>query len=148
MMGNLFQDVRYSLRMLAKSPAFTAIAVATLALGICAITTIFSWISSTLLNPIPGIPDASGMVTVMRGERSEHPTPPFSFLDYKELRDNNRSFAGLLAYHHDYVSLTGAGTPVRLYGALTSANYFDVLGVRAVLGRGFVPSDEENREGA
>lgn len=147
-MRNLFQDIRFAFRILAKSTGFTAIAVTTLALGICANTTIFSWISSTLLNPIPGVAHTSDMVTVARGERSEHPTPPFSFLDYRDLRDNNRSFAGLLAWHQDYVSLTGVGKPERIYGALTSANYFDVLGIRPVLGRGFQPSDEENREGA
>lgn len=134
--------------MLTKAPGFTALAVVTLALGICTNTTIFSWISSTLLNPIPGVAHTSEMVTVMRGERSEHPSPPFSFPDYKDLRDNNRSFAGLLAWHHDYVSLTGGGKPERIYGTLTSANYFDVLGLRPVLGRLFQPSEEENREGA
>lgn len=147
-MSNLFQDVRYSFRILAKSPGFTGIAVATLALGICANATIFSWISSTLLNPIPGVAHTSDMVTVARGERSEHPTPPFSFLDYQDVRDNNRSFAGLLAYHHDWVSLTGGGRPERIYGALTSANYFDVLGIRPAHGRLFLPADEEKREGA
>src|SRR6266568_4442453 len=145
---NLLQDIRFTFRILAKSAGFTVIAVTTLALGICANTTIFSWINSTLLNPIPGVARTSDMVTVMKGERSEHPTPPFSFLDYRDLRDNNKSFAGLLAYHHDYVSLTGVGKPERIYGALTSANYFDVLGIRPVLGRGFQPSEEKNREGA
>ena len=85
-MKNLFHDIRYAFRVLAKSAGFTAIAVLTLALGICATTTIFSWISSTLLNPIPGVADASDLVTVMRGERSEHPTPPFSYPDFRELR--------------------------------------------------------------
>jgi predicted permease len=147
-MRNLFQDIRYAFRILTKSAGFTAIAVTTLALGICANTTIFSWISSTLLNPIPGVAHTSDMVSVMRGERTEHPTPPFSFPDFQDLRDNNRSFVGLLAFHHDYMSLTGVGKPERIYGTLTSANYFDVLGLRPILGRVFQPSDEEKREGA
>ncbi len=95
-------------------------------------STIFTWINSTLLRPIPGGTETDDMVTIMRGERSEHPTPPFSYLDYRDLRDINRSFAGILAYHHDWVSLTGAGRPERVYGVLTSANYFDVLGVRPI----------------
>ncbi len=139
----MIRDARYALRMLAKAPGFTLVAVLTLALGIAANTTIFSWISSTLLNPIPGIAHTSRMVTVMRGERSDHPTPPFSYLDYRDLRDHSRSFAGLLAYHDDFMSLTGAGKPERVYGALTSWNYFDALGVHPILGRGFLPSEEQ-----
>jgi predicted permease len=134
--------------MLAKSPGFTLVAVLTLALGIAANSTIFSWISSTLLNPIPGVTHTSDLVTLMRGERSDHPSPPFSYLDYRDLRDHNRSFAGLLAYHDDYMSLTGVAKPVRIYGALTSANYFDVLGVHLILGRAFLPGEEQRGVGA
>ncbi len=144
----MIRDARYALRMLAKAPGFTVIAVLTLSLGIAATSTIFSWISSTLLNPIPGVTHIADLVTVMRGERSDHPTPPFSYLDYRDLRDHNRSFAGLLAYHHDFVSLTGNGKPERAYGALTSENYFDVLGIHPVLGRGFVPAEEQHGLGA
>jgi len=147
-MGNLIQDSRYGFRMLASKPGLPALAVLTLALGIAANSTIFSWINSTLLNPIPGVARTSNLVTVMRGVRSEHPTPPFSYLDYRDLRGNNRSFSGLLAYHHDYASLTGSGKPERIYAVLTSANYFDVLGIRPILGRGFVPEEERPVEGS
>ena len=146
-MGTLLQDLRYGLRMLAKSPGFTAIVVLTLALGIGANSTIFSWINSTLLNPIPGVSHTSDLVTVMRGERSEHPTPPFSYLDFVDLREHTQSFSGLLAYHDDFMSLTGTDKPERIYGALTTANYFDVLGVRPILGRGFLPAEEQRRGG-
>jgi predicted permease len=145
-MGNLFQDARYGFRVLRKNPGLPALAVLTLALGIAANSTIFSWINSTLLNPIPGVARTSDMVTVMRGERSDHPTPPFSYLDYRDLRESSRSFSGLLAYHHEWASLTGAGEPERIYAVLTSANYFDVLGVRPLLGRGFLPEEESNVE--
>ncbi|HEV2351788.1 MAG TPA: ABC transporter permease [Terriglobia bacterium] len=137
------RDIRFGFRALAKSPGFAAVAILTLALGIAANSTIFSWINSTILNPIPGISHTSDLVTVMRGERSEHPTPPFSYLDYRDLRDNNRSLSGLLGFHHDFMYLTGNGEPARLWGALTSANYFDVLGVRPILGRGFSPEEEQ-----
>jgi len=142
-MRNLIQDLRYAWRMLAKDPAFTALAVLTLALGIGANSTIFSWINATLLTPVPGAPHTSALVSVSRGERgNESPTPPFSYPDYRDLRDRNQSLAGLLAYHHDYVSITETGKPERLYGTLSSANYFDVLGVRPILGRGFLPGEE------
>ena len=147
-MGNLFQDARYGFRVLRKNPGLPALAVLTLALGIAANSTIFSWINSTLLDPIPGVAHTSNMVTVMRGDRSDHPTPPFSYLDYRDLRDSSRSFSGLLAYHHEWASLTGVGEPERIYAVLTSANYFDVLGVRPILGRAFVPEEEREVEGS
>ena len=134
--------------MFKKSPGFTVVVVLTLALGIGANSTIFSWISATLLNPIPGVTHTANLVTVMRGERSDHPTPPFSYPDFRDLRDGSRSFSGLLGYHDDYMSLTGAGKPERLYGALTSTNYFDVLGLRMIVGRGFMPEEEQQRAGA
>ena len=147
-MGDWFRDARFGLRVLARSPGLPALAVITLALGIAANSTIFSWINSTLLNPVPGVSRTSDLVTVMRGERSEHPTPPFSYLDYRDLRDHSKSFEGLLAYHHDYVSLTGTGKPERSYATLSSTNYFDVLGARPILGRGFLSEEERTAGGA
>jgi putative ABC transport system permease protein len=147
-MSTVLKDLKYSLRMLGKNPGFTTAAVLTLALGIAATSTIFSWINSTILNPIPGVSETSDLVTVMRGERSEHPTPPFSYPDYLELRESAQGFSGLLAYHDDYMSLTGGEKPERIYGALTSANYFQVLGVRPVLGRAFLPKEDQEPLGA
>jgi predicted permease len=140
---SVLTDVRYALRQLRKNPGFTAVAVMTLALGIAANSTIFSWINATLLDPIPGAARPREMVSIMRGERVDNPTPPFSYLDYADLRAQNRSFSGLLAYHDGDVALTGDGQPQRTYGVLASANYFDVLGVRAFLGRTFLPSEEQ-----
>ena len=134
--------------MLTKSPGFTVVVVLTLALGIGANSTIFSWISSTLLNPIPGVTHTANLVTVMRGEPTDHPSPPSPPPDFRDLRDRSRSFAGLLGYHDDFMSLTGAGKPERIYGALTSINYFDVLGLRPIIGRGFLPDEEQQRTGA
>ena len=146
-MGTVLQDLKFGLRMLAKNPGFTAVVVITLALGIGANSTIFSWINSTLLDPIPGVADTNELVSVMRGERSEHPTPPFSYPDYVDLRERTRSFSGLLAYHDDFVSLTGTNKPERIYGAFVSADYLEVLGMRPILGRGFQPVEEENPGG-
>jgi len=144
----LFQDLRYALRQLRKNPGFTALAVGTLALGIAANTTIFSWINSTILDPIPGVARTGDMVTIQRGERSEHPSPPFSYADYADLRDGSHSFSGLLGYHDDYISITGSGKPERIYGALTSANYFEVLGVHPILGRTLQATAANERKGA
>jgi predicted permease len=139
-MNTLFQDVHYALRQLRKAPGFAALAVGTLALGIAANSTIFSWINSTLFNPIPGVRETGRMLTFQRGERSDHASPPFSYQDYADLRGGTKTLTGLLAYHDDYVALTGNGRPLRIYGALTSANYFEVLGVKPILGRTLLPS--------
>ena len=133
--------------MLVRTTGFTVVVAITLALGIGANSTIFSWISSTLLDPIPGVADTSRFVSVMRGERSEHPTPPFSYPDYIDLRARTQSFSGLLAYHDDYVSLTGTNRPERIYGGFVTSNYFDVLGVQSILGRGFERGEEDNAGG-
>ena len=144
-MSTLLQDVRFGFRMLVKNPGFAAVAVLTLALGIGANLTIFSWIRGTLLDPVPGVTHTSDLVSVMRGERSEHPMPPFSYPDYLDLRREAHSLSGLLAYSHDWVTLTGLSKPERVYEEDVSANYFDLLGVKPVLGRLFNAGDEEKR---
>jgi len=144
----VIQDFRYALRMLAKSPSFTVVAVLTLALGIGANSTILSWITATLLNPVPGATRTSELVTVMRGEQTDHPSPPFSLPDLRDISDRTRAFSGLLGYHDDYMSLTSIAKPERIYGALTTANYFDVLGVHPLLGRAFLPEEERQRNAA
>lgn len=147
-MGTLIQDLRYALRQIRRNPGYSALAVMTLALGIAANSTIFSWIHATLLNPIPGVADSGSMITIARGERSDHPTPPFSYMDYVGLRDGVTSVTGLLAYHDDFMAITGSGKPERVYGALASSNYFEVLGVHPILGRTLLPTQVNERAGA
>ena len=147
-MKNLWLDLRYALRQLRKNPGFAATAAITLALGIAATSTIFSWVQSTLFNPVPGVAHTGGMITIQRGERSEHAAPPLSYDDFVDLRTHATSLSGLLGYHDDFMALTGAGMPVRIYGALTSTNYFEVLGVHLILGRTFGQSNFNERDGA
>src|SRR5215471_18727953 len=144
---NLLHDIKFAIRQLIRTPSFTSVAIVTLALGIAANSTIFSWINSTLLDPIPGIAHTSDMITIMRGERSEHPTPPFSYMDFADLRDSTRTFTGLLAYHDDYMAITESGKPERIYGTLASSNYFEVLGVRPILGRSLESTAPNERLG-
>ncbi len=141
----LGRDVRYALRQLRKSPGFTITATAMLAVAICANSTVFSWIDGTMLRPIPGARETGDLVSLQRGERSFSPTPPFSYLDYRDLREQNHTLAGLLAYHHDWITLTGGAQPERAYIANVSANYFDVLGIRPVMGRFFLPEEESHQ---
>lgn len=143
---HLIRDIRHALRMLVKNPYFTAVAILTLALGITANTTIFSWIGATLLDPVPVAARSGELVSVMRGERSEHPSPPFSYPDYADLRERSTSFSGILAYHDDFSALTDKTKPERVYGATVTANYFDVLGVKPFLGRCF-SGEEEGKPG-
>jgi predicted permease len=145
-MHTTVQDLRYAGRALSKTPGFAFVAVLTLALGIGANTTIFSWINSTLLNPIPAVTHTSGLVSLMVGT---DPTDPnnFSYPDYLDIRDRNNSFSGLAATDIHSVDLTGSGKPERIWGTLVSTNYFDVLQLKPFLGRMFVPADEEKGAG-
>ena len=145
MIGNLGQDLRYGLRMLAKNPAFTAVAVLALALGIGANTAIFSVVNALLLRPLPyKNPDQ----LVMVWENLSHlgfpkNTPsPANFLDW---RRQATVFEGMAAFAIRSYNLTGVGEPERLDGRRVSANLFDLLGVKPIIGRTFVP--EEDRPG-
>ncbi|HET9743986.1 MAG TPA: ABC transporter permease [Terriglobales bacterium] len=146
-MGSLLQDLRFALRTLRKSPGFTAIAVLTLALGIGANTTIFSWINSTLLNPIPGASNTGELLEPMLGTNPADPNP-LSYPDYLDFRRRNRSFSSLAAFELQDMDLTGKGKPERIWGYLASWNYFDMLGVRPILGRGFIASDDATQKGS
>lgn len=147
-MAGLLQDVRFAVRQLRKSPGFTFTAVLMLALAICANSTVFSWINGTMLHPIPGVRDTSGFVSVMRGQWNVSPSPPLSYLDYRDLREQNQTFTGILAYHHDWLTLTGGEKPERIYVANVSSNFFDLLGVKPLLGRFFAPDEEVRKGGA
>ncbi|MGB7023265.1 MAG: ABC transporter permease [Candidatus Acidiferrales bacterium] len=148
-MNTLLQDIRYGLRMLGKSPAFTAIAVLTLALGIGANTAIFSFTDQVLLRNLP-VPHPEQLVVL----RSPGPNPGrtssdisdgaqiFSYPLYKDLRERTRVFSGLLACFRVDVNVSGHGTTQSGSGVLVSGNYFQTLGVEPALGRVFDASDE------
>jgi predicted permease len=140
-MTNFWRDLTHGARALRKDPGFAAAAIFTLALGIGANSTVFSWINSTLLNPIPGASDPASLVAVSRGRSGS-----FSYPDYLDLRTRTHSFSGLAAAQLCPVGITGRERPERVWGMLVSENYFDVLGVKPALGRGFLPS--ENVDGA
>lgn len=137
-MGTLYQDFRYGLLMLAKAPGFTAIAALTLALGIGGNATVFSWMRSVLLNPLPGVADAQSLVaaeTVMPS--GEYHTS--SYPDYRDYRDRNHVFSGLIGFELTGVdmSLRNDAPPERVWGLIATENYFDVIGVRAAIGQTF-----------
>ena len=134
----LHQDIRFGLRMLYKSPAFTAVAVITLALGISANAVVFSVLNGLILRPL-NVPQSQRLFTIQHGQ---DPSPLQSYPDYLDLRDRNRSFDGVIAYAFSRVGLhtRGEASTAWLYEA--SGNYFDVLEIRPYLGRFFHASDE------
>jgi predicted permease len=144
-MNALLQDLKYGLRVLMKAPGFTIIAVLTLALGIGANSTIFSWINSTVLNPIPGVAHQNEFVELTAGAKDHD---PLSYPDYVDLRDHNSSLTSLIAFSLFSMDITGTDKPQRVWGVFASANYFDALGVQPILGRGFLPVEGTRPGGA
>jgi len=139
-MSAFLHDVRFGLRMLRKNPTVTLMAVLTLTLGIGANSTVFSWASATLLDPIPGMAAPSQVISVNAGVPGHLST--FSYPDYADLRAQNHVFSGLTGFTLWSMSITEGDHPERIFGSLVTANYFDVLGVRPVLGRTFVAAEE------
>jgi len=147
-MHALWQDVRYGLRMLAKHPGFTAIAVLTLALGIGANTAIFSLLNQILLRQLP-VKDPKELVLLRApGVRTGHiwsdgdDSESFSYPLYKGLRDNNPVFAGIFGRYAFSASIASHGKTERGSGELVTGNYFEVLGVQPALGRVFSQEDD------
>ncbi|MBX3280238.1 MAG: ABC transporter permease [Acidobacteria bacterium] len=145
----LRQDLGFGLRMLRKNPGFAFVAILTLALGIGANTAILSVVNGLLLRPLP-VEDPEQLLSPFWGSKKDAQVwGSFSYANYKDLREQNQSLAGLLAWRQVSagISATGerhaeTGRAERAYGELVSANYFDVLGVKPVLGRGFLPEEE------
>ena len=141
---DLWQDLRYSLRMLVKHPSFTVVAVITLALGIGANTAIFSVVYHVVLKPLPfHEPEQLVWVWGEQAARKQAPHTPADFLDYQQ---RNQSFAQMAAYRNMSFALGSTGQPERVDGRIVSANYFALLGVAPRLGRSFAP--EDGRAGA
>src|ERR1044071_6748494 len=144
-MENLLSDTRYAIRNLLRRPGFTLIAVVTLALGIGANTAIFSAVNALLLKPLP-FPELDRTVAI----RDKAPSRgvlhnEVSFANYLDLKNQNQTFEQLALYSWWSPNLTGFETPERLQGFLVTANLFDALGVKPIMGRNFTA--EENQPG-
>jgi predicted permease len=138
-MANVLQDLRYALRVLLKAPAFAAVAILTLALGIGANTAVFSVVNALVLRPLPvERPNELAFLETV------HYGPSQSFPNYRDLRDRNHAFAGLLGYRIAPMELEVNSSAERVWGYLATGNYFDVLGVQPALGRFFHQNDDIN----
>jgi putative ABC transport system permease protein len=139
-------DLKFALRQLRKSPAFTAIAIITLALGIGLNTTIFSLVNDLFLRGLP-FKEPSRIVHLDNGDKARDLADVgISAPRYQLYRDGQTIFDGFAAENFFAFTLTGLGDPVQIFGGRLTSNYFDVLGVRPILGRNFLPEEEESAD--
>ncbi|MFN2514090.1 MAG: ABC transporter permease, partial [Pyrinomonadaceae bacterium] len=134
-METLLKDIRYAIRSLTKRPGSTAIAVITLALGIGANASIFSFVNGLLLRPLAGVERPERLVGIYTSDFSSGRYGTSSYLDYLDFRRQSDAFTDIAAYESGVMNLAGAESSERLRGAYVTSNYFDVLGVGARVGR-------------
>src|SRR5271157_6517484 len=146
-MTTFTRDVWFGLRIFRRSPWFTAIAIFTLGLGIAVNTTVFSWIDSVLLHPFPGVGDPHELALI----ETVTPTGEFlvntSYLDYRDYRDNLKLVSGVAVARFTPLSIGEEGKTERAWAELVSANYFDVLQVKPVIGRTFLAEEGGDKPG-
>ncbi|WP_321470927.1 ABC transporter permease [uncultured Paludibaculum sp.] len=147
-MHALLADLRHAFRILRNNPGFTFVAVLTLALGISVNTTVFSWVDNMLLRPFPGIQAPESLALAEIHNASGEFRNGMSFTDYLDYRDHAKLLSGLAVARFTPLSLGGDGRPRRAWGELVSGNYFDLLGVKPVLGRTFLPEEGRREAGS
>jgi predicted permease len=141
-MNSLWQDIRFGLRMLAKNPGFTAIAVLTLALGIGANTAIFSVVNAVLLRRLP-FAHSERLVSIFEKLPGFTERLPMNAPDFRAFSERQRSFETLAIYRNQHFDLSGEGEPERVEGARASATLFPLLGIEPMLGRTFTPDEDQ-----
>jgi MacB-like periplasmic core domain len=135
------KDVWFGLRILRRSPWFTTVVVLTLGLGIAVNTTVFSWVNSVLLHPFPGAGDPQELALIETVTPTGEYLVNTSVLDYLDYRDNLKLVSGVALGRFTPLSVGAQGKTARGWAELVSSNYFDVLKVKPVLGRGFRPEE-------
>jgi len=146
----MLNDIRYGLRQLIKHPAFTIIAILTLALGIGANTAIFSVVNAVLLKPLP-FPEPDQLIAlgnIDTRQKGETDLNALSYPDFFDFRDQNRTLASVAVYRDRSFALTSEEGATSLPGLKVSAEFFDVLGIKPQMGRAFVREDEQAGGGA
>ena len=145
-MRTLLQDLRYGARVLRRNPGFTLIAVFTLALGISATTAIFSVVYGVLLRPLPY--DHPDQLVQVWEKSSEGHEMNLADLNFQDFRSQNRSLQGLAEFSSGLTSVSGGSEPKRLMIASVSSDFFPIMRVSPIRGRGFVPEDQRPGAGA
>ena len=136
-MHTFLADVRYGARVLLRSPGFTFVAVAALAIGIGANLTIFGFAKELLLSPPRGVADAGRVVRAFTNRFSNT-----GYAEYEAYRDRNHTFVALAAFRAESMGLRTASAPEQIFGLAVSGNYFNALGVPAAIGRPILPADD------
>jgi len=136
----LLQDLRYGLRMLAKSPGFAATAILTLALGIGANTALFSVVNGVLLNPL-AYPQ-SGQLVAVYGKTPGYEHAPINYMNFLDWQRATKTFSSMAMYRNQDYNFIGTGVAERLAGYMISADFFSTLGTMPVLGRDFRADDD------
>jgi len=140
-MNALLPDIRFALRLMLKAPGFTLTAVLSLALGIGANVTVYTWMRQMVLDPLPGVTQ-SGQLIAMETRDSEGNRSGISYPEYKDLRDENRVLQGSFAGQQVSRSMQDRGPTQRILVWFSNWNMFDVLGVKPQVGRLFQPEDD------
>jgi predicted permease len=144
-LDNLSRDLRFTARSARRNPGFNAVVVLTLALGIGANATVFSWMEGILLRPYPGVANQDRLVAVAGTATGTAGFTDMSWLDYQDLASGSTTISSFIATKIVGTTLTGGDRAERAVGQLVSANYFDALGVRPMVGRGFAAGDDIGR---
>ena len=142
-MENLLKDIRYGVRMLMKNPGVTLVAVITLALGIGANTAIFSGVSAFLMRPL-SVPNPDSLVRPTEIAEDRGVADEFSYPDFVDYREQSTSYTGLAAEDMIQAAIDAENQNDVIWGQVVSANYFDVLEVKPILGRTFLPNEDKN----
>jgi putative ABC transport system permease protein len=137
----MLTDLRYAFRQLIKSPGFTAVTILTLALGIGACTAIFSVVNAVLLRSLD-YPEPARLVVIRETQLPDFPEFSVSPPNYLDWEKQTKSYENLAAYSGSRINLTGDGEPQQLIGVKATAHYFDVYGIKPVLGRTFLPEED------
>src|SRR2546426_8346988 len=140
-MQSVIDAIRFTCRMFRKSPGFLAIAVMSIALGTSATTTVFSWIQSLLLNPLPGVEQGHRLVTLETTVAGEYIDT--SYPDFRDYRDRTKSLSGLAVFKDARLAMGEGDRSQWVSAEVVSGNFFDVLGVKPRLGRFFSPDEQK-----
>ncbi len=144
-MSTFSQDLRYAFRGLGRNRAFTAVAILTIGIGIGANTTVFSWMHSLLLNPLPGATEPDRVVAVESVAANGDPLTT-SYADYRDFRDHLTSFENISATQPAAFAVGEGERTQRVWGELVSGNYFDLMGVQPEIGRFFSGSERDDAQ--